>query len=79
MSPKDVSSGGTTGKGLLTPGRIAVIAVAVLAVVFIFVNTGDVTIRLWIPEVTMPLWLALVGVFAAGAVCGGYVFRRRTR
>lgn len=79
MSPKDVSSGGATGKGLLTPGRIGVIALAVLAVIFICVNTQDVTIRLWIPEVTMPLWLALLGVFLAGAVCGGYVFRRRTK
>ncbi|MGW8884986.1 LapA family protein [Streptomyces sp. NPDC055749] len=79
MSPKDVSSGGRTAQGLLTPARIAVVAVAVLAIVFICVNTADVTIRLWIPEVTMPLWLALVGVFLAGGVCGGYVFRRRTK
>ncbi|MEU8675024.1 LapA family protein [Streptomyces sp. NPDC048560] len=79
MSPKDVSSDGTSAKGRFTPTRIAVLAVAVLAVVFICVNTEDVTIRLWIPEVTMPLWLALLGVFLAGAICGGYVFRRRTK
>ncbi|MFD3655553.1 LapA family protein [Streptomyces sp. 24-1644] len=79
MSPKDVSSGDRSGKGLFIPARIAVIVVAVLAIVFICVNTGDVTIRLWIPKVTMPLWLALLGVFLAGAICGGYVFRRRTR
>ncbi|WP_328906797.1 LapA family protein [Streptomyces sp. NBC_00234] len=79
MSPKDVSSGGKTAKGMLTPGRIAVIVVAVLAIVFICVNTQDITIRLWIPEVTMPLWLALLGVFLAGGLIGGYVFRRRTK
>lgn len=50
-----------------------------LAIVFICVNTGDVTIRVIIPKVTMPLWLALLGVFLAGGICGGYVFRRRTR
>ncbi|MFC9245598.1 lipopolysaccharide assembly protein LapA domain-containing protein [Streptomyces sp. NPDC057136] len=79
MSPKDVSSGGKTAKNMLTPGRIAVLVVAALAIAFICVNTEEITIRLWIPEVTMPLWVALVGVFLAGAVCGGYVFRRRTR
>ena len=79
MSPKDVSSDGKTAKDMLTPGRIAVIVVAALAIAFICVNTEEITIRLWIPEVTMPLWVALVGVFLAGAVCGGYVFRRRTR
>ncbi|WEH38693.1 LapA family protein [Streptomyces sp. AM 2-1-1] len=79
MSPKNVSSDGGAKNGLFTPGRIAVAVVAVLAIVFICVNTGDVTIRVIIPKVTMPLWLALLGVFLAGGICGGYVFRRRTR
>ncbi|MEE1794483.1 LapA family protein [Streptomyces sp. BE308] len=79
MSPKDVSSGGKGSTGLFTPARVAVAVVAVLALVFICVNTDDVTIRLIVPEVSMPLWLALLGVFAAGLLCGGYVFRRRTK
>ncbi|MCX5400926.1 LapA family protein [Streptomyces sp. NBC_00102] len=77
MSPKNVSSDGKARNGLLTPGRIVVAVIAVLAIVFICVNTGKVTIRVIIPTVTMPLWLALLGVFLAGLVCGGYVFRRR--
>ncbi|MGW1468096.1 DUF1049 domain-containing protein [Streptomyces sp. NPDC002308] len=80
MSPKNVSSDGRgASNGWLTPGRIVVAVIAVLAIVFICVNTGDVTIRVIIPTVTMPLWLALLGVFLAGLVCGGYVFRRRNK
>ncbi|MFJ8885139.1 DUF1049 domain-containing protein [Streptomyces sp. NPDC102402] len=74
MSPKDVSSGNTSA---FTPARIAVTVLAVLTIVFICVNTGDVTIRVIIPKVTMPLWAALLGVFVAGGLCGAYLFRRR--
>ena len=74
MSPKDVSSGTT---GAFSPGRIAVTLLAVLAIVFICVNTDEVTIRVISPKVTMPLWAALLGVFVAGLLCGGYVMHRR--
>lgn len=77
MSPKDVSSGTGRGTGLFTPGRIAVAVLVVLVIVFICVNTNKVTIRVLIPEVTMPLWFALLAMFVAGGVCGGYLFRRR--
>ncbi|MFJ4841168.1 DUF1049 domain-containing protein [Streptomyces sp. NBC_01166] len=74
MSPKDVSSGTTSA---FAPARIAVIVLAILAIVFICVNTAEVTIRVIIPKVTMPLWAALLGVFLAGGLCGAYLFRRR--
>ncbi|MFE4454268.1 DUF1049 domain-containing protein [Streptomyces sp. NPDC056796] len=74
MSPKDVASGNTSAFG---PARIVVTLLAVLTIVFICVNTADVTIRVIIPKVTMPLWAALLGVFLAGALCGAYLFRRR--
>ncbi|MFF6906603.1 LapA family protein [Streptomyces sp. NPDC012389] len=79
MSPKDVMSGGRRGTGLWTPGRIAVGVLVVLVIVFICVNTRTVTIRVLIPEVTMPLWLALLAMFLIGLVCGGYLFRRKGR
>ncbi|MEK8145688.1 LapA family protein [Streptomyces sp. M10(2022)] len=69
MSPKDVSSG-SGAAGAFTPGRIAVTALAVLAIVFICVNTAEVTIRVIVPKVTMPLWAALLGMFVAGLLCG---------
>ncbi|GAA2256474.1 hypothetical protein GCM10010232_52570 [Streptomyces amakusaensis] len=62
-----------------TPSRIAVTVLAVLAIVFIFENTREVKIRLLIPEVTMPLYLALLAMFVIGALCGAYFFRRRDR
>ncbi|MFG3408681.1 LapA family protein [Streptomyces sp. NPDC048142] len=77
MSPKDVPSGTARAKGWLTPGRIVVGVLVVLVIVFICVNTNKVTIRVLIPEVTMPLWFALLAMFLIGLGCGGYLFRRR--
>ncbi|MCZ4119198.1 LapA family protein [Streptomyces sp. H39-S7] len=71
------TSDSKSGQGVLTPTRIAVAALAVLGLVFIFENTRQVRIRLIIPEVTMPLWLALLGVAVIGGVCGAFLFRRR--
>jgi hypothetical protein len=63
--------------GGLTPGRIGVLALAVLTLVFIFENTQETKIRLLIPEVTMPLWAALLATALVGALCGAYFMRRR--
>ncbi|MFJ9737571.1 DUF1049 domain-containing protein [Streptomyces sp. NPDC101166] len=79
MSAKTSESGGKTGgQGTgATPARITVSALAVLAVVFIFENTGATRIRLLVPEVTMPLWTALLATGVIGALCGAYAVRRR--
>ncbi|MCX4768607.1 LapA family protein [Streptomyces sp. NBC_01260] len=79
MSPKDVSSGGTSRTGPFSPARIVVIVIAILSVVFIAENTGDVTVRLLIPLVTIPLYVALIVMFVAGMACGAYFFRRRPK
>ncbi|MFJ8629734.1 DUF1049 domain-containing protein [Streptomyces sp. NPDC093568] len=63
--------------GAMTPARIAVLVLAVLALIFIFENTGKTEIRLLIPLVTMPLWLALLGTAVIGALFGAYFMRRR--
>ena len=79
MSPKTFESGGKAGgvRGALTPTRVAVGALALLALIFIFENTRATEIRLLIPEVTMPLWMALLGTGVIGALCGAYFMRRR--
>ncbi|MFH8466373.1 DUF1049 domain-containing protein [Streptomyces sp. NPDC017991] len=82
MSRKSARSGGGGGTGagggsLLTPGRVAVLALAVLGLVFIFENTRATKIRLLIPEVTMPLWMALLATAVIGALCGAFFVRRR--
>jgi uncharacterized integral membrane protein len=74
------SSGGAkdgSGGGVVTPGRVAVAAVVVLMLVFVFENTRSTKIRLLIPEVTMPLWMALLATGVIGALCGAYFVRRR--
>ncbi|MER5253534.1 MULTISPECIES: LapA family protein [unclassified Streptomyces] len=81
MSPNTSSGGSRSGSGggggVMTPGRIAVFVVAVLTLVFIFENTHHTKIRLLIPEVTMPLWVALLCTALIGALCGAYFMRRR--
>jgi uncharacterized integral membrane protein len=82
MSPKTSESAGRSGGqargGLMTPGRLTVAVLAVLALIFIFENTRSTKIRLLIPEVTMPLWMALLGTAVIGALCGAYFMKRRT-
>ncbi|WP_059010993.1 LapA family protein [Streptomyces specialis] len=60
-----------------TPARIGIAAVAALTLVFIFENSRRTRIRLLVPEVTMPLWLALLGTGLIGVLCGMYFVRRR--
>ncbi|MFE0098703.1 hypothetical protein [Streptomyces sp. NPDC059009] len=78
MSP-NTSTGGSKSSsgGLMTPGRVIVATIAVLTLVFIFENTRNTKIRLLIPEVSMPLWMALLGTGLIGALCGAYFVRRR--
>jgi uncharacterized integral membrane protein len=79
MSPKTSESGGKTGSRgrALTPARITVLVLAVLALIFIFENTRAIKVRLLIPEVTMPLWMVLLGTGVIGALCGAYFMKRR--
>lgn len=62
----------------LTPGRIILLVAALLTLIFIFENTRRTEIRLLVPEVTMPLWLALFFPAAIGFLCG-FFLRRRNR
>ncbi|MDI3417369.1 LapA family protein [Streptomyces luteolus] len=81
MSPGASSNGSGKGggrtRGLFTPARLTVAALGVLGLVFIFENTSHTKIRLLIPEVTMPLWTALLATGLIGALCGAYFMRRR--
>ncbi|MEU6929544.1 lipopolysaccharide assembly protein LapA domain-containing protein [Streptomyces sp. NPDC046385] len=81
MSARETSSTERAARadGLFTPGRIAIGVVLVLLLVFIFENTRQVRIRLLIPEVSMPLYLALLATALLGAVCGSYATARRRK
>ncbi|MFD5252453.1 DUF1049 domain-containing protein [Streptomyces bobili] len=85
MSPKTSESGGASGGrtdgrgGAPAPARITVLALVVLALIFIFENTGATRITLLVPEVTVtvPLWTAILATGAVGALCGAYAAKRR--
>jgi uncharacterized integral membrane protein len=79
----DVMAAEQTGprgaRAWLTPGRIVVLVIAALGLVFVFENTKDVRIRLLVPEVTMPLWLALLIPYAVGWLLGRFFRPSRRR
>lgn len=83
MSPKTSVRGNRAGEAWrdwarsLTPARVAVLVLAVLALIFIFENTAETEIRLLIPVVTMPLWAALLITAAIGALFGAFFMNRR--
>ncbi|MEU2660700.1 LapA family protein [Streptomyces sp. NPDC007325] len=58
---------------------IGFLLIAALAIWFIAANTGSVTIRLWVPTVTLPLWIVLTVTLLVGAVLGFFLARRRAR
>ncbi|WP_155072326.1 DUF1049 domain-containing protein [Streptomyces taklimakanensis] len=64
-------------RGLVTPGRALVFLLLVAGIVFVFQNTGRTEIRLLVPVVTMPLWVALLIPGAIGLLTGMYLVRRR--
>ncbi|MFH9727329.1 DUF1049 domain-containing protein [Streptomyces sp. NPDC017254] len=80
MSPNETSRTAGGGRSrlaeALTPSRIGMMALAVVTLVFIFENTREVRIRLLIPEVSMPLYLALLATALLGAACGYYAAAR---
>ncbi|MGH3489933.1 MAG: hypothetical protein ACRDP8_18745 [Actinopolymorphaceae bacterium] len=51
--------------------------IAALALIFIFQNTATVRIRLLVPEVTMPLWGALLIAWILGLLATTFTIRRR--
>ncbi|MEU1691496.1 LapA family protein [Streptomyces hirsutus] len=49
-----------------------------IALIFIFENRANVKIRLLIPEVTMPLWGALLIAWGLGMLACVFTLRRRS-
>ncbi|MER6126989.1 LapA family protein [Streptomyces sp. NPDC001795] len=83
MSPKTSRRAGTSGgmhqgrQHWLTPRRVAFVVLAALLLVLVFENTQKTQIRLVVPLVTMPLWLALLATGVIGALCGALFLSRR--
>jgi len=60
----------------LSPKAIAAMVLVAVVVIFIFENTKKTKIRFLIPEVTAPLWTALLGAAALGVIAGWLLARR---
>ncbi len=52
--------------------------IAAISLIFIFENTAQTTVRLLIPEVTMPLWAALLIAWLLGLLASLFTIRRRS-
>ncbi|MER5963912.1 DUF1049 domain-containing protein [Streptomyces sp. NPDC002057] len=78
-TPRAPGGGGSRFAESFTPGRIAMVAVAILTLVFIFENTRQVRIRILIPEVTMPVYVALLVTALLGGACGYSLAARRRK
>lgn len=53
------------------------VLITAIALVFIFENRASIKIRLLIPEVTMPLWGALLIAWGLGMLASAFTVRRR--
>ena len=78
MSPKTSGTRSRGGSGrLMTTGRVTLGVLVILAIVFVVQNTRQTKIRLLIPEVSVPLWMALLGMGVIGWLAGQFMIRRR--
>jgi uncharacterized integral membrane protein len=75
MTRKDSLS--PASRSRLAPRLVTAVVLAVLAVVFLIQNNQLVTIRILIPVVTMPLWVALGGMLLVGVAIGYALSWRR--
>ncbi|MET7437709.1 lipopolysaccharide assembly protein LapA domain-containing protein [Streptomyces sp. NPDC005496] len=58
---------------------VGFLVLAALAIWFIAANTKSVTIRLWVSEVTLPLWIVLSVTLLVGILLGLLIAYRRAR
>jgi uncharacterized integral membrane protein len=64
----------------LSPKGITAIVVGLLALVFALQNTGEKHVRFLVWSWSMPAWIWLVAIFAAGLVVGSiFPWLRRRR
>ncbi|MDQ1246760.1 MAG: LapA family protein [Actinomycetota bacterium] len=77
MSDQSGGSGLSVGGFSLTGRRIIGIIIGVIALIFVFSNTGEVTLKfLWL-DVSAPGWLMLLILLLAGFLVGFMIGRKR--
>ncbi|MGI8983056.1 MAG: lipopolysaccharide assembly protein LapA domain-containing protein [Acidimicrobiales bacterium] len=63
----------------LSPHQTMAVVLVILSVVFVVENRQEATIRFLVPEITAPLWLALVAAVLLGVGIGALLARQRMR
>lgn len=61
----------------LTPKQITGIVIGILALIFVFSNTGEVTLSFLFLEITTPGWVMLLILLGAGFATGFLTARGR--
>lgn len=61
----------------LSPKQITGIVIGILALIFVFSNTGQVTLSFLFLQITTPGWVMLLILLAAGFAAGFLVARGR--
>jgi uncharacterized integral membrane protein len=56
---------------------VGFVLLSVISLIFIFENSAPTTVRLLIPEVTIPLWAALSIAWILGLLSSMFTVRRR--
>ncbi|MDQ6614009.1 MAG: LapA family protein [Actinomycetota bacterium] len=62
-----------------TKRQVAGLVLIVLAVIFILENRASTTIRFLLPQISAPLWVALLMSALAGVLAGALLTSRRDR
>ncbi len=78
MSDQSAKSSGLSVGGVdLTARRIVGIVIAVVALIFVFSNTAEVTLKwLWL-DVSAPGWVMLLVLLVAGFLVGFMIGRKK--
>jgi len=62
----------------VSPKGILILVLLAIVLWFVFANTGDMRIKLWVHWVSAPVWLVLLCTFVVGIITGWLIHRRRT-
>lgn len=76
-APRSIAKGPHRRPAWLSGRVLTAVVVAVLAVVLIVENTAEISIRLIVPIVRMPMWSAFVILYLGGMLTGWLACRRR--
>jgi len=80
VSAGESAAATSPSRGFRIPPKL-ILAVVILAAVlwFVFANTSDAKIKLWVHTVSVPVWMVLLGTLVAGIIIGWLLGRRRRR